>query len=105
MPECRTMTEIRAEIDRLDRSLVRLLAERQSYVAQAGRIKAEREAVRDEARIADVIAKVRQAARAHGLDERLAEAVWRVMVEEFIALEFRVFDARTDRSLPTETAR
>lgn len=96
MPDCRTMTEIREAIDRLDRALVRLLAERQGYVAQAGRIKGERAAVRDEARIAEVIAKVRQAARDHGLDESLAEAVWQVMVEEFIAFEFRVFDARTD---------
>jgi isochorismate pyruvate lyase len=103
MPDCPTMTEIREAIDRLDRALVRLMAERQGHVAQAGRIKAERAAVRDEARIADVLAKVRQAARDHGLDEGLAEAVWRVMVEEFIAFEFRVFDARTDRTPPSQT--
>ncbi|MHA7872936.1 MAG: chorismate mutase, partial [Hyphococcus sp.] len=37
------MAEVRAEIDRLDRVLVALLAERQRYIEAAGRIKGRRE--------------------------------------------------------------
>ena len=51
MVKCNTMAEVRREIDRLDRELVKLLAERQTYIEQAGIIKGERSAVRDEARL------------------------------------------------------
>ncbi|WP_293206888.1 chorismate mutase, partial [Parvibaculum sp.] len=47
------MPEVRREIDRIDRQLVKLLAERQGYIEQAGAIKGERTAVRDNARIED----------------------------------------------------
>ena len=58
MVKCNTMQEVREEIDRIDRDLVKLLAERQGYIEQAGVIKGERSAVRDEARIEDVVQKV-----------------------------------------------
>ncbi|MEZ5916924.1 MAG: hypothetical protein R3C40_05060 [Parvularculaceae bacterium] len=35
--DCRRMEEVRHEIDRLDRMLVRLLAERQGYIEAAAR--------------------------------------------------------------------
>ncbi|MBO6634374.1 MAG: chorismate mutase, partial [Parvibaculum sp.] len=53
MVKCNTMPEVRREIDRIDRQLVKLLAERQGYIEQAGAIKGERTAVRDNARIED----------------------------------------------------
>ena len=39
--ECRTMADIRAEIDRVDEELVRLFAPRAGYIDRAGEIKAE----------------------------------------------------------------
>lgn len=93
---CATMTDVRREIDRLDRDIVTLLAERQNYIEQAGRIKQSRDAVRDDARIADVIAKVRTAASDLGAHPGLAETVYRAMIEWCIAYEFTVFDARSD---------
>lgn len=91
---CHSMEDVRTEVDRIDRELITLLAERQGYVEQAGHIKAERTAVRDDSRIEDVISKVRQTATEVGLDPSLAENVWREMIERFIALEFDVFDRR-----------
>lgn len=87
MRECRTMDEVREEIDRLDRRLVGLLAERRGYIDQAARIKTREDQIRDTARIDDVIAKVRRQSEAAGLDPGLAERVWRVMIEGFIAHE------------------
>ena len=52
------MEEVREEIDRLDRAIVPLLVERVGYIEQAAHIKQARDAVRDEARIDDVLAKV-----------------------------------------------
>jgi isochorismate pyruvate lyase len=93
--ECRTMPQLRAQIDRLDRALVALMAERQRYIERAAQIKPERNQVRDEARIEDVIAKVLAEARSAGLSAEIAEPVWRLLVERSIAHEFAAFDQRS----------
>ena len=90
---CASMAEVRQGVDALDRALVALLAERQRYMEAAARIKPDREAVRDEARVEDVIAKVKAEARRCGLSEAIAEPVWRTLVERCIAHEFEVWDA------------
>lgn len=90
---CTTMAEVRQGVDALDRALVTLLTERQRYMDAAARIKGERAAVRDEARIEDVVAKVKAEARARGLSEAIAEPVWRLLIERCIAYEFEVWDA------------
>jgi len=96
--QCRTMSQLRAEIDRLDRTLVALLALRQRYIERAAELKTERSAVRDEARIADVIAKVLAEAHNKGLNPEIAEPVWRALIERSIAYEFDVFDTKLQRS-------
>ena len=88
------MTEVRAGVDALDRALVALLAERQGYMDAAARIKPHRGRVRDEARIEDVVAKVRAAARAAGLSEAIAEPVWRQLIDRCIAYEYEAWDRR-----------
>ena len=95
---CETMAEVRAEIDRIDRVLVKLLSERQRYIERAAEIKSDRLAVRDEVRVEDVIAKVLAEARKAGLSAEIAEPVWRTLVERSIALEFQAFDAKIQRS-------
>jgi isochorismate pyruvate lyase len=91
--DCRTMTDIRREIDRVDRALVRLLAERLTYIERAGHIKQDRSTVRDETRIADVLAKVKAACESDGFPNAIAEPVWRRLMDGCIAHEFEVFDA------------
>jgi isochorismate pyruvate lyase len=95
---CVNMAEVRAEIDRIDRVLVKLLTERQRYIERAAEIKSDRAAVRDEVRIEDVIAKVLAEARKAGLNAEIAESVWRTLVERSIAFEFQAFDAKNQRS-------
>jgi isochorismate pyruvate lyase len=95
---CENMAEVRAEIDRIDRVLVKLLSERQRYIERAAEIKSDRAAVRDEVRVEDVIAKVLAEARKAGLNAEIAEAVWRTLVERSIAYEFQTFDAKNQRS-------
>jgi isochorismate pyruvate lyase len=86
------MAEVRVGVDALDRLLVTVLAERQRYMDAAARIKQDREAVRDSARIEDVVSKVKAAARDAGLSEAIAEPVWRLLIERCIAHEFGVWD-------------
>jgi len=90
--ECATMTDVRKGVDALDRQLVALLAERQRYMDAAARIKRDRAAVRDPARIEDVVAKVKAEARRAGLSEAIAEPVWRTLIDRCIAHEFEVWD-------------
>jgi isochorismate pyruvate lyase len=85
--ECRTMAEVRDGIDRLDRDLVRLIAERQGYIEAAARIKDEESEVRLEWRIEDVVSKVLAAAEREGLSKRIAEPVWRELIERCIEHE------------------
>jgi isochorismate pyruvate lyase len=90
--DCATMNDVRREIDRIDRALVALLAERQGYIERAAQVKPSRDLVRDAARIEDVVAKVLATARAAGLSAEIAEPVWRLLIERSIAHEMRSFD-------------
>lgn len=89
-----TMAELREGIDHLDRSLVDLLSIRQSYMAQAARIKQDRNLIRDEGRIEDVVSKVVIHAKKVGADPQLVEALYRQMIEWCICYEMDVFEQR-----------
>ena len=86
------MTEVRAEIDRVDQLIVPLLLERVGYIAQAGHIKQTRDTVRDPWRVEDVISKVKTAAAAAGDDSTYIEDIYRHLIEWSIAHEFVVWD-------------
>ena len=92
--ECETMDDVRREIDRLDRVLVRLIAERQGYIEAAGRIKDRAEDVRLEWRIEDVVAKVLASADREGLSKRIAEPVWRELIDRSIDHEHEIWALR-----------
>ncbi len=85
---CRSMEELRVEIDRLDRDLVRLLAERSRYIARAVALKSrEGLPARIDERVEAVVVNVRREAERQGLDANLADKLWRAMMDEFIAYE------------------
>ena len=90
--QCLNMADLRAGIDRLDRSLVKLMSERQRYIERAAEIKAHAAEIRDESRIADVFAKVTAEAERRGLDVAIARAVWSTLMDQCIALEMRKFE-------------
>jgi isochorismate pyruvate lyase len=96
--QCGNMAELRAEIDRVDRALVRLLSERQRYIERAAEIKSRHSDIRDEDRIRDILDKVRAEAAKAGLNVEIAAAVWRELMERCIALEMDTFVARTQRA-------
>ena len=90
---CTSMSDVRREIDRVDRALVRLLSERLTYIERAGVIKQDRSRIRDEARIQDVLDKVAAACSEEDFPFTIAEPVWRALMEGCIAHEFVVWDA------------
>jgi isochorismate pyruvate lyase len=92
--QCRTMAQVRASVDALDRELVMLLARRFGYMRAAARIKPDRSMVRDEARKAEVIANARAEAVRLGVPEALVAELWEQLVEASITFEMEAFDGR-----------
>jgi len=87
-PDCNSMAEIRVEIDRLDRDLVALLAQRASYIDRAAEIKAEVDMpARIEDRVEEVVRNVRRHALDQGLPPDLIEKFWRRLIDWSIARE------------------
>src|SRR4029434_642810 len=86
--DCADMTEVGVEIDRVDKALVDLIAERFGYVDRAWQLKLE---ARQEANVPwrnqQVFDQVRAPAAERGLPPDLVEALWRQMVGWFIQHE------------------
>jgi isochorismate pyruvate lyase len=86
--ECADMGQVRSEIDRIDRELVDLIAERFGYVDRAWQLKLNsREGAVVPWRIQQVIDKVREQASDKGVSPDLCEALWRQMIGWFIQYE------------------
>jgi len=91
---CASLAEVRGHIDRIDRELVRLMAERQQFVGEAGRFKKDPAAVSDPGRVDAIIARVRADAAAEKLDPTVAERTFRAMIAAFEDFERAEWTAR-----------
>ena len=86
--DCTTMAEIRVEIDRVDKELVRLFAERAEYIDRAVVVKSGlKMPARIPSRVEEVVANVRRHAVAKGLPPDLVEKLWRRLIDWSIARE------------------
>ena len=88
---CTTMEDVRRHIDALDDVLVPRLVTRGGYMTQAARIKKNATQVRDEERIEAIVARVRARAAQEGGQPDVIEAIYRSMMEAYIAFEHREF--------------
>lgn len=86
-PDCENMDEVRAEIDRIDKALVELVAERFTYVDRAWQLKDSPDQAVVPWRIQQVIDRVKAHAVEKDLPPELAEALWRQMIGWFIQYE------------------
>lgn len=92
--ECTTKQDIRSEIDRLDRELVRLFAERFSYVNRMAQLKQDPDEAYVQERIDDVLDKVTALAEEAGLDPALARDMWSTLMDWNIEYERKTIAAR-----------
>ena len=86
---CASLAEVRLHIDRLDRQLVALIAERGAYVRQAAGFKKTAAEVPAPQRVAEVLARVEAMALESGAEPAVVDATWRAMIAAFIASEQR----------------
>jgi isochorismate pyruvate lyase len=91
--ECNSLEEVRANIDRIDRQIVMLLAERGCYVKQAARFKKTTEDVKAPERVEQVISNVVALAHEMGANASVTEQVYRAMVSAFIKAELNEHNA------------
>ena len=88
--ECSDMSDVRAEIDRIDEALVDLIAERFGYVERAWQLKKDPGEANVPWRIQQVIDRVKTQARQRGLPAEMIEMVgaqWRNMIGWFVQYE------------------
>jgi isochorismate pyruvate lyase len=90
---CESLQEVRDNIDRLDREIVKLLVERQGFVAQAAGFKPNRAAVVVPERIEYIVDKVKAQGIETGGDPELLERIFRAMIDSYIAFEDKRWEA------------
>lgn len=94
LPPMETMSDVRSQVDRIDRELVALLGQRFECMDAAARIKQDRETVRDEARKAEVLANVKRLAGEAGIIVPTIAAMWEMLVETSISYELEKWDSQ-----------
>ncbi len=86
--DCTDLAHVRVEIDRCDKALVDMIAERFGYVERAWQIKLKQNAEANVPwRNQQVIDRVRARATEQGVSPDLCEALWRQMIGWFIQYE------------------
>ena len=91
MVDCKTIEEVRENIDRIDREIVELISQRSRYVGQAAKFKKSMQDVKAPARVEEIILKVRGLAVENHLDPDIIEKIYRTMVACFIDYELEAY--------------
>lgn len=90
---CNSLEEVRTNIDRIDRQIVALLAERGGYVTQAATFKKTVEDVKAPQRVEQVIANAISLSRELNANAVVVERIYRAMVSAFIDAELAEYAA------------
>ncbi len=85
--QCKSIEEVRSNIDRIDNEIIKLIAERTGYVKQVVNFKKTAEDVQAADRKEAVIRNVRSKAEEYGADPDMIEALYREMISRFINFE------------------
>ncbi len=87
--QCADMSEIRTEIDRIDRQVISLLAERYGFVKAASQFKKSPDQVKAQSRFDAMLKERRAWAEEQGLSPDLIEKIYRDLVTWFISEEMK----------------
>ncbi|MFA4884409.1 MAG: prephenate dehydratase [Desulfotomaculaceae bacterium] len=79
-----TLTTLRHELDELDAQMVDLLVRRTRLVDRVAQLKQGKRDIRDPARENQILSRVHQISLARGGDPKLAEEVWRVILDHSV---------------------
>ena len=89
--DCKSMEELRHQIDKLDIKIVELLATRSQFIDRATDLKSiNGMPARIPDRIESVVSNAREAAQELDLDSDLVEKIWRILIEWSIKREAEI---------------
>lgn len=94
---CISREDVRDEIDRLDKALIGLMAERWQYVHRMSELKTSVAEANAPARVRQVLANVTAQAQAADFPPELAEAIWQKFIHFAIEYEEKEIGARQPR--------
>jgi len=89
--DCKSMEELRHQIDKLDTKIVELLATRSQFIDRATDLKSiNGMPARIPDRIESVVSNARESAQELDLDSDLVEKIWRILIEWSIQREAEI---------------
>jgi isochorismate pyruvate lyase len=96
MRECKTLEEVREEIDKIDDQIVELIAKRNRYIHQAAKFKNSVEEVKADDRIELVKQRVRAKAIELDVSPNLISELFTKMIDEMVESEIAQFRDTTN---------
>lgn len=87
--DCKNMSDIRTEIDNLDRQIVHLIGQRSAYVKAAAKFKTSETAVKAPERFKSMLLTRREWAIEEGLNPDAIEKLYTDLVNHFIEEEMK----------------
>ncbi len=91
---CRNLADIRAEVNAIDRAIVKLLGRRTKYAKAALRFKTDVKSIADPAHRKRLFAQRKRWAARHGVDEKLIGRIYQAIVDESKRVHLAGFRAR-----------
>ncbi|MDQ1263551.1 MAG: isochorismate pyruvate lyase [Campylobacterota bacterium] len=91
MKKCNSLQEVRAEIDKIDESLVDLISQRSHLVRQAAAFKNSIEEVKAKDRVDFILQRVRQLAIKRDVSPNMISDLFRIMINEMVETEIAEF--------------
>ncbi|MCF6200533.1 MAG: chorismate mutase [Hydrogenimonas sp.] len=89
--ECKTLDELRKEVDKVDDKIVELIAVRNDYIKQAAKFKHTVEEIKADERIEDVLNHVRHKALTLGVSPNMVADIYKQMIDEMVETEIAEF--------------
>lgn len=97
--ECTSAEEIRNEIDKIDKRIIELFAERHKYVEEIVRFKKDKEGVIAQERKQRVILDRGEWAAKLGLDAKTFEKIYQILIENNIKHELKLLKRKNSASI------
>jgi isochorismate pyruvate lyase len=89
--DCKTIDEVRQEIDRIDKEVIRLFGERFSYIKEVVKYKVHSEdGILAKARYDKVIEERTNWAKSYELDPKVIDKIYRILMDYFIEEQFKI---------------
>ena len=91
MKECKSLQEVREEIDKIDTQIVELIARRNAYIKQAAKFKTSVDEIKSDDRIEEVKQHVRKKAISLEVNPNMIEELFTIMINEMVETEIAEF--------------